>query len=497
MENSNEKRINIYCILGDIARGLKFAVAVGIALALLSYVFVNITYTPEYTSSTTFIVSSKTNFSGPLQDSARLEEMTDTFQAVINSSVLKNMVCEDLGYDNFPGTVGMSVLEGTNLLTMSVTANDPNTAFRALDSLMECYPKVGDKVLGEVVMEIYEEPRFPESPNNIIDGFGTVKRGFTFGFGAVIIVLALISYLKNTVKEKEDIVEKLDTTEIATLFHENKYRDFKHFLEKKPKKIIFTDANVSFGYGETIKKIRTKIIYQMKKRGVKVVYIASTLDGEGKTTIAFNLAEAMAKKYNNVLLIEGDSKKCELASKLGIEVDNQLDWGRGFKGNRNLKDYIVPAGKHKFKAMVNMAVDTFSSDDLASNKMVDFLKEVGDDMDIVIIDGPPAYERSDAELWAKISDVSILIVKQNYAEVKYINDTIDILNDYGDGLLGCIFNDVFSTGEVLSSGYGYGNYGGYGSYGGYGRYGKYGNYGKYGAYGAYAKNSEKGEDYES
>ena len=115
-------------------------------------------------------------------------------------------------------------------------------------------------------------------------------------------------------------------------------------------------------------------------------------------------------------------------------------------------------------------------------------------MDIVIIDGPPAYERSDAELWARISDVSILVVKQNFAEIKYINDTIDILNDYGDGLLGCIFNDVFSTGEVLSSGYGYGNYGGYGSYGGYGRYGKYGNYG---AYGAYAKNREKGENYES
>lgn len=499
MENYSEKRINIFCILADIIKGLKYVLAVGLALALLSYVFVNVTYTPVYTSSTTFVVSSKANFSGPLEDSAKLESMTDTFKAVMNSSVLKKMVCEDLDLDEFPGTIGLSVLEGTNLLTVSVSAGDPDMAYRLLDSLMDSYPVVGDKVLGEVVMNVYEEPAFPETPDNTVNGFATMRTAFCIGAGAVIVILAVISYLKNTVKDKEDIPEKLDTTELITLYHENKYKDFKSFLNRKEKQILMTNAAVSFGYGENIKKLRTKLIYRMKTKKVKVIYVTSTLDGEGKTTIAMNIAEVMSKKYPRVLLIEGDSNQCELASKLGIAHDEALDWGKGFKKEHQLTDYIVPAGKHKFSAMVNMEEGTFSSDSLSSEKMQHFMDEIREMMDVIIIDGPPALERSDAEVWARISDVSLLIVKQNFAEVQYINDTIDMLEGYGEGLLGCVFNDVLASSEGFSSGYGYGSYGGYGygSYGRYGKYGKYGAYGAYGSYGAYGKNREKGVDDES
>ena len=497
MEKYNEKRINIFCILADIIKGLKYVLAVGLALALLSYVFVNVTYTPVYTSSTTFVVSSKANFSGPLEDSDKLESMTDTFKAVMNSSVLKKMVCEDLDLDSFPGTIGVAIVEGTNLLTVSVSAGDPDMAYRLLDSLLDCYPVIGEKVLGDIVINVYEEPAFPETPDNAVNGLAIMKRGFAMGAAAVILVLAVISYLKNTVKDKEDIPEKLDTTELITLYHENKYKDFKSFLKRKKKQILLTNAAVSFGYGENIKKLRTKLIYRMKKKGVKVILVTSTLDGEGKTTIALNLAETMSKKYQKVLLVEGDSRQCQLADMLGIGHDEGLDWGSGLKKEQNLQQYIVPAGKHKFYAMVNMAAGTFSTDSLSTDKMQECIHDLRETMDVIIIDGPPATERSDAEVWARLSDVSLLVVKQNFAEVKYINDTIDMLNGYGEGLLGCIFNDVLSSGEVLSSGYGYGSYGAYGGYGSYGGYGKYGRYGAYGAYGAYGKNREKGVGDES
>ena len=201
-----------------------------------------------------------------------------------------------------------------------------------------------------------------------------MQRAFLAGLGAVVLILAVISYMKSTIKDKEDIPEMLDTVELATLYHESKYKDIKSFLKRKEKNIILTDPNVSFGFGETIKKMRTKIIYQMKKKGVKIIYVASTMDGEGKTTFALNLAEVMSQKYKNVLLIEGDSAKCDLKSKLGIEKNEAMDWGRGFREGSRLTDYIIPAGKHKFKAMVNLKADTFSSDNLASEKMKAFLK---------------------------------------------------------------------------------------------------------------------------
>lgn len=104
-------------------------------------------------------------------------------------------------------------------------------------------------------------------------------------------------------------------------------------------------------------------------------------------------------------------------------------------------------------------------------------------MDMIIIDGPSAKEGADVEVLASQSDMSLLVVRQNDSKVPYINDLIDMLNKYGKGTLGCVFNNVYAGGNLLSSGYGYGHY----RYGGYYGYGKYGHYGKYGKYGNYDK----------
>lgn len=84
---------------------MKKAVIVGVAIALLAYVFTNVTYKPQYTSTSTFVISAKSSSIGPYADSAKVEKLTDTFKAVMDSQVLKKMVCEDLGRDSFDGTV--------------------------------------------------------------------------------------------------------------------------------------------------------------------------------------------------------------------------------------------------------------------------------------------------------------------------------------------------------------------------------------------------------
>ena len=115
-----------------------------------------------------------------------------------------------------------------------------------------------------------------------------------------------------------------------------------------------------------------------------------------------------------------------------------------------------------------------STEFLGSQRFAEFLNHMREEMDFIIIDGPAAKGRADAEVLARRADFSLLVVKQNYTKVPYINDTIDMLDRYGYGLAGCVFNDVLVSGAVFSSGYGYG----YGKY----RYGKYHGYGKYHSY---------------
>lgn len=497
MNTTTQNKINIHCIVRDVLHHIKQAVIVGLAVALLSYVATNITYQPEYTSTSTFVISAKSSSIGPYADSVKLEKLTDTFKAVMDSQVLKKMVCAEQNRDSFSGTVSVSAVEGTNLMTVGVTAGTPEDAFNLLKGLLKGYPEVGRDVLGEVVIEVFEEPVYPGSPNSMPQTKRNMMYGFVIGLGLILAARAVESYLRNTVKCREDIPEKLDTAEIATLHYERKYRNLKDFITRKPKRLLLTEPAVGFGYSENIKKIRTKLLYQMRKKNLKVILVTSTVSGEGKTTVAMNLAEAFGHRYKNVLLIEGDSRKTDLAKTLGLDEEHLCDWSDGFDNGENPKAYIRDADRYKFKVMTNLKEKRFFAESIFAEKMHYFLQDMRNEMDVIIIDGPPVQKRSDAEIWSRIADASVLVVRENTAEVKYINDAIDTLNAYNHGLLGCVYNDAIDVGGVLSSGYGYGYGSGYGyGYGRYGRYGRYGKYGKYGKYGAYDKRGMKEDEYE-
>ena len=268
MNNSKENKLNIHCILRDVLKELKKALVIGLAVALLSFVFAHVTYTPQYTSTTTFAVFAKGSTVGPYADTVKVEKLTSTFKAVMDSQILKKKVCQELDIPSFNGTIGVSSIEKTNLMTVSVTAGSPNEAYRLLNGLLKDYNEVGESVLGEVVLETFEEPSFPNGPNSVVQGKRQLMNGFAAGMMLTIIFIAVQSYLKNTVKNREDIEEKIDTTEIATLYHERKYRTLKDVVKRNQKKLLITDPTVGFGYSETVKKIRTNLIYQMRKKNI-------------------------------------------------------------------------------------------------------------------------------------------------------------------------------------------------------------------------------------
>ena len=98
-------------------------------------------------------------------------------------------------------------------------------------------------------------------------------------------------------------------------------------------------------------------------------------------------------------------------------------------------------------------------------------------MDYIVIDAPPCSGISDAAVLAKYSDGIIYVVKEDYAKVNKILDTIQEFSYTRTPILGCVLNGA--QGRLkLSRNYSYG----YGRSYGYGKYIRYG-YGKYGEYG--------------
>ena len=91
-----------------------------------------------------------------------------------------------------------------------------------------------------------------------------------------------------------------------------------------------------------MRKIRTKFLYQHKKNGGKVLAVTSTVPEEGKTTLAVNLAIALAQDEKKVLLIQGDIRRDCLRQYLDLKSDKSKSWGRCLAEGGNLEDTIRP-----------------------------------------------------------------------------------------------------------------------------------------------------------
>lgn len=464
MEKQKSQQMSINCIMHDVLRDLWVAIAIGISIAFLAYIGAKINYKPSYTSKSTFVVSAKGTSNGVYTDMTKTQKITEGFRSVMGSQILKKKVSEELGTPAFMGVIETSVVPETNLLTLSVTASSPEMAFRTLKTILKCYPEVGNDVLGEIVLEVFEKPTYPSSADRDFQGKVVMKKGFLIGFVLMVGVLILLSWLKDTVKNEEDIKEKLDTTIFGKLHHEHKYKNLKDTFARREKKLLITEPYVSFEYVESMKKIRTKLLYKLEKENAKIILVTSAFRGEGKSTFAMNLAEVLAQRSKKVLLIDGNLRDSDLAERMRLPKESIKSWGMYLTENKKIKDAIVKPNGYDYDLLVNTTRTLRATEFLSSSKMKMFLDDMCQEKDVIIIDAPHARKRADTEILAKISDVSLLVIKQNLVPVKYINDTIDMLNSYGKGLLGCVFNDVRGADGGVSSYYGYGEYGRYGRY---------------------------------
>ena len=488
-EKKNYKDILI-CTVKDILDNWVAIICFAVAIALWAQIISSMLFVPQYTSSTTFVLFKQGNYNGAYGNTNKTSEVVRGFRSVLNSAVFKKKIAETLEMDEFEGRLNMSVVNGTNLITLSVTSNSPDTSFKELRSIIENHSIVSSQVLGSVVLNVFEQPSYPTTPSNS-SGIGRKRiMGLIGGFVIAVLIVLIRSYYHNTIRSREDFASKLEIDLLETLRHESSYKNIKSLLKRKKKNMLITEPSMSFDFVETIKKINTKMLMNNDKYNSKVFQITSTGPSEGKTVIASNIALALSQQGKEVLLIEGDSSQVELISlfncnpEIGMTYDNYYhDYMSAVQRVSGTRLYILG----------NCEANPGGEKIYSSKSFADFMNQAKERFDYVIIDGSCVEGRYDVLETVKYADATVFVVKQNYQTVDKINEAIDTLSFYGRGVIGCVFNDKIHVSALSSPlGYGYGYGYGYGHYGyGYGSYGRYrGQYGNYtGHYGRYAHNT--------
>ena len=465
-------------LLQDVLKRWLVIVLAALAVGVGSYISTDSAYVPQYRTNTIFVVTTRGSSTTVYSNLTSTSNVASLFTELLNSSIMRKTVMEEMGVSSLDAQISTSVIPNTNLITMTVTSGDPRTAFLTAQTLIDNHETLTYAIVDGIVMEVLQHPSVPTGPINHADAMEQMKRMGVLAGLAAAAALAVLSFLRDVVRSGTEAQAKLDCDYLGEIPHEKKYKTVFSRMFRRKTSILIDNPVTSFRYVETLRKLRRRVEQHMD--GGKVVMVTSLLENEGKSTVAANIALTLAQKSDKVILLDGDMRRPAVYKILEKRLKREQEIGEYLKGNIPLDGvihYDKPSGLHLLIGSKHYANST---EMVSGERLRTLMKAVQRLADYVVIDSPPTSLMADAEVLAEYADVSLLVVRQGMASARFINDTIDILDNGHSELLGCIFNDVktgiFSGRSVL---------GGYGYRYGYGRYGRYG-YGKYG----YGKNEQ-------
>ena len=481
MRNEPDK-IDINDFLMDMIRGVKKLWWLVISLALIgglsSYMRVTTTYQPTYVASATMAV----NFSGSNSNYINIQsaqQMAEVFPYILTSGVLEEVVAEDLGYDYIPGSIRATAEEGINLFTLSVTSSDAQLAYDILQSVIKNYPEVARFVLGETSLTIMDETGVPEDTGKTHVIRGSLKSGAMKGATLGLAIMALYVLTRRTVKSRRELRKQVNLED---------YGSIPYVQEKKRKRknyrfhVNLLDERIPQIYLEAVRKLRIKVIKEMERHNYKTLMVTSSVPGEGKTTLATNLAIAIAKQGKRVILVDADPRNPSVAEQLNIMAQKEQGLGAVLRNEVSVEDAMKEVNVSAGELFVLYGTEPEAEDAklLGTAAMKNLINVLKKKADIVILDTAPSELLADAPALAKYVEAALYVVKYDHAKVRQIRTGIQALAMSGVDILGYTFNSD-RTGAQRGYGYGYQKY-------------NYGDYGKYARYAGYMKLMNRKED---
>lgn len=445
-------------------------------------------YTPQYTAAATFTVTPKGDSLSAytsISSNASTQQLEKTFPYIITSAPLTRVVAEDLGLSYVPGTLTATAVEDTNLFTITVTSSNYETAYNVLKSVINNYPSVAEYVVGATDLVLVVPPSASSTPINPISYREKALIGTAVGALLGLLIVFFLENLNHTVRHPDEIRKLLNNQRLGSIVKVVKKKS-----SHSTGSLTIDDAHTDPRFKESVFSIRNKIIKLCADQKINSVMVASTTTNEGKTTVAANLAIALAKKHYRTVIIDCDLRNPTVRQQLNIPESCSLGIVDVITGTCSLQDAIVKTKKNGLYVLPGTIPVNNASELMGSKQLADLVGALEKIFDYVVIDAPPVGIVSDALEMKDYVGGLVFVVRQDYAKVSKILDSISLFGYSKIKILGCIFN--MASGVLSTRGYGrygYNSYGGYGSYGSYGRYG----YG-YGQYGDYYGNEENSNE---
>ncbi len=273
------------------------------------------------------------------------------------------------------------------------------------------------------------------------------------GLMAGALIALLLDKLDNTLKGQDDAEERLKQPILASL------PELKSHERKSVMQTMLNSSDHQFSEG--IRTLRTGVLLSNLDQTNKVILVTSSVPGEGKSSVAANLAVALSST-KSTLLIDADMRRPMIARGLALPP--------GVKGLANLC-----AGTAKVEECVHRLADVplhvlpagdippNPAELLHSKRFQSTLQALSAHYDIIVIDSPPIELVSDAMILAPQATATVYVTQAMSTPYPLVRKGLSRIERAGGTVLGVVLNQVdFEKAHKY-----YGQYAAYGKYGGY------------------------------
>ncbi len=450
--------MSVRAFLTILARRARTVVVVFL-VCVAAAVAATLTATPTYTAQATlfFSVGSADSVDDLQQGANFTRDQMASYASVVETPVVLQPVVDDLGLrgdaDDLAGAVEVASPNGTVLLEIEATDTDARQAAAVADAVSEqvidvvedLAPAGADAARPSVEVTVVAPAEVPESPSSP-DLVLNLAAGLLLGLGLGVLAGLGKEALDTRVRTAAQVAALTSRPVIGSLG-----------VDGARRRRVVVESEPHSPQAEEYRQLRTSLQFldvggpgaHDGGTGRRVLAVTSSLAGEGKSTVAANLAVALAETSARVLLVDADLRRPSVATRLGLEGAAGLT--TVLLGEADVADVVQGWGRTGLHVLTSGVLPPNPTELLASPAMHRLLRDVRGAYDHVVIDCPPLLPVADGTVLATLVDGTVLLANATRVTRHQLAESVRTLAQVSAPVLGVVLNQV----ERSRSTYGY------------------------------------------
>jgi succinoglycan biosynthesis transport protein ExoP len=426
----------------------------------------SILQTPKYSSSAKVFVSTSggSTVADLQQGNAFTQQRVKTYADLVTTPIVLLPVIAELELDvsssELAGMVTASAPLDTTLIEITVVNVDAALSAQIATSVSESLTLAVEGIetstsdaanvspVKLTLVQHAEVPQAPVSPNIPLN----IALGALIGLALGVGLAVLRETLDNRIRNERDVELITDVPILGGIV----------FDAKAPERPLIVHDDPRSPRAESFRTLRTNLQFLDVGRANRSFVITSSIQSEGKSTTAANLAIALSDTGARVLLVDADLRRPKVHEYLGLE--GAVGLTDLLIGRAEPEDVIQPWGKGDLFVLPAGKIPPNPSELLGSDALVKLIGEFNRAFDVVLFDAAPLLPVTDAAILARTVGGTIVVCAAGRTHKNQLKGAFTALSNVDAPVSGVVLTMLPTKGPDA---YGYGRYG-YGHGYGYG-----------------------------